>query len=349
MGDFRNMGVSLADLVRALSGASGQPPRQEPWMNDPAHEAGLRAVGGATDPGARMEPTVSGETAHVRGTEAVDAEMDKASTEAWRDKMKAAKDAKRAGAAGEAAVAKAVQPTKAEEKLLTQGWIERMRNAKIAKGEGAKAVEAATAPTSELGLIPRPDISFKSGKGADIFQSPPDWQKAEAAKGASSKAPGGKGWYAPNVPQYLVDEFGPPPPPMTDAEEARWHGEHAVAHELADIKPAEIGPETYNPFEWQTALREAMLRNMTPGQLAPPGNDLPLAPFSTLDMPPSQLPGVAADAISGAKPMVPPGGFGPHMTMNPETETTGPQPNEQLWLNHLRSLGLNAVEKGLEE
>jgi hypothetical protein len=102
--------------------------------DDPAHEAGLQAVAGATDPNARYEPTASGETAHQAGLSAVDAEMDRVTTEQFRDKMATAKNAKRAGKAGEAAVAEAVQPTPAEEAQILKAWNDRMAFDKSIKG-----------------------------------------------------------------------------------------------------------------------------------------------------------------------------------------------------------------------
>lgn len=78
------------------------------------------------------------------------------------------------------------------------------------------------------------------------------------------------------------------------------------------IRPRNVArtPANENAPDWTTAVREAIMRNMTPGQLPPPANDLPLAPVSTLDMPPSNWPGVSADAITGARPMFPPQAVG---------------------------------------
>lgn len=151
MGDLGKMGVSLPDLFRAMAHViqyktTGMDRSEEPWMNDPAHEAGLKAVEGAIAPGARMEPTASGETAHAAGLAAVDKAMDDFSIQAWKDRMRAGKVSK----AGEAAVGKAADEESAKQAkameeaaakaeadrqaALTKAWTERMAFDKSTKG-----------------------------------------------------------------------------------------------------------------------------------------------------------------------------------------------------------------------
>jgi hypothetical protein len=142
MGDTGN-GFSLQDLIGALTRMGGG--------SDPARTAGVKAVEGAVAPG-RVEPTVSGETAHAAGTSAVDREMDKANTEAWRDKMQARKgEVARAGQEGKAAVADATRPAAIRDlinALMQQaGWTSPEESAAWARGLGESAVGQAVLPT----------------------------------------------------------------------------------------------------------------------------------------------------------------------------------------------------------
>jgi hypothetical protein len=159
MGDMgRGGGFTLQDLIQMLSGGGQPAPRIEPWMDNRARDAGVKAVEGATT--GRMEPTVSGETAHAAGIGAVDKEMDQAATEAWRDKMAGRKaDRARAGSEGTAAVADATRPSAIramiQAMLQHSGWASPEESAAWAKALGQVGVEGALhTPNNPPGFMP---------------------------------------------------------------------------------------------------------------------------------------------------------------------------------------------------
>lgn len=161
---------------RAIKATGGIRQPLEGAVPDAAAQ-GRAAVEAALAPGARSEPETLDPAFSVidRGMEGA---SDEAGRKAFRDRMKSAKDAKRAGAAGEAAVAKAVEPTPKEQKAATKAWIEKMRAARAGPPPPAPSglPSASIAPGSDMPMTPP--------------QTPPSqWGPGEAARYASAFGP----------------------------------------------------------------------------------------------------------------------------------------------------------------
>jgi hypothetical protein len=210
MGDMgRAGGFTLQDLIGLLSGGGGQAPRIEPWVNNRARDAGVKAVEGATT--GRMEPTVSGETAHAAGLGAVDKEMDQAATEAWREKMAGRKaDRARAGSEGKAAVADAVSPSRVRALIQSMsqlpGWTPE-ESAAWAQSLGQVGVE---------GALHQP-------------QNPAGW----SPPAMPMTPPGTTFGPHPVVTPDMAAQPGYAPP----SQRAQHYGQGAVERELLDKEP----------------------------------------------------------------------------------------------------------------
>lgn len=155
----------LAEDPYGMRGGGGPSGRIEPPMgrpggpNDLARVQGENAVERALAPGVRAEPTVSGETARAAGTGAVDKEMDKAATEAWRAKMEGRKaDRARAGSEGRAAVADAISPAEVRKMIAARAaqptWSSPGESGAYAGMVGENAVAGVTPPPGPAGWYP---------------------------------------------------------------------------------------------------------------------------------------------------------------------------------------------------
>lgn len=145
-----NQGGQIEPMMGRAGGTGGEDVQAALKRGDPrAH--GEKAVEAALAPGARTEPTVSGETAHAAGTAAVEGEMDRANTEAWQAKMQGRKaDRARAGKEGRAAVADATRPAAVRAMIAAQQaqpqWVAPEESAGWASAVGQSAVEGARPP-----------------------------------------------------------------------------------------------------------------------------------------------------------------------------------------------------------
>lgn len=124
---------------------------------DPRQQ-GEQTLERALAPGARTEPTVSGETAHAAGLKGVDAEVDKYNTELWRANMEARKaDRARAGEQGYAAVKDATRPAAIRDMIKSMSQppaYTPQESAALADWQGYNAVAGVAPPQGPAGWYP---------------------------------------------------------------------------------------------------------------------------------------------------------------------------------------------------